>query len=58
MQWNTQQLKQCEQTTGQALLRNEQELVSVNQDFGHLTQGFAEAVGKPNHLRDLQNLLS
>jgi FAD/FMN-containing dehydrogenase len=58
MLWNIHQIKQCEHETGQALLSDKQALVFFNQDFGHISKGFAEAVCKPNHLSDLQTILS
>lgn len=57
MQWNTSQIKQCEKETGQALLRDEQTLVSFSQDFGKLIHSPPSAVCIPTNTNTLQSLI-
>lgn len=57
MLWNTSKIKQCEDETGQALLRDEQTLVSFSQDFGKLIQSPPSAVCKPTDTKALQSLI-
>ena len=47
MPWSMQQIKQCENETGQAMLSDEHTLVSYAQDFGKLTQSNPAAVCIP-----------
>ncbi|KTD82880.1 FAD-binding oxidoreductase [Legionella waltersii] len=55
--WNIEKIKQYEKETGQALLRDEQSLVSFSQDFGKLIQSQPTAVSIPNDTQSLQRLI-
>ncbi|KTD62818.1 FAD-binding oxidoreductase [Legionella shakespearei] len=57
-QWNTNQIKLCEKETGQALLSDEQTLVSFSEDFGKLIQSLPSAVCIPKDIKALQSLIS
>lgn len=56
-QWNIEKIKQCEQETGQALLSDEQTLVSFSQDFGKLVCSPPAAVFIPENTDELQSLI-
>lgn len=56
-QWNTKLIKQYENDSGQALLTDEQTLVSFSQDFGHLIHSKPSAVCIPNSIDSLQSLI-
>lgn len=56
-QWSIEKIKQFESMSGQALLRDEQTLVSFSQDFGKLIQSQPSAVCTPNSLDALQSLV-
>lgn len=56
-QWNTEKIKQYEKESGQALLRDEQSLVSFSQDFGKLIQSHPTAVAVPEDTNALQTLI-
>ncbi len=58
MLWSPSKIKQCENETGQALLRDEQTLVSFSQDFGKLIQSSPSAVSIPPDIKSLQSLVS
>lgn len=55
--WNTQQIKQCEQLLGQAMLRDESSLASFSVDFGHLAASTPSVVFAPATLSELQTVL-
>lgn len=57
-QWTTSTIKQYEQQSGQALLRDEQTLVSFSQDFGKLVESSPSAVFIPQHVKDVQSIIS
>ncbi|MBL7479872.1 FAD-binding oxidoreductase [Legionella bononiensis] len=56
-QWNTEKIKQYEYETGQALLSDEQTLVSFSQDFGKLIQSPPAAVFIPQTTDALQTMI-
>ncbi len=56
-QWNTEKIKQYELETGQALLSDEQTLVSFSQDFGKLVHSKPSAVFIPENPEELQFLI-
>lgn len=56
-QWDALQIKQCEKETGQALLIDEQTLVSFSHDFGKLIQSTPEAVCIPENSDFLQSII-
>lgn len=56
-QWNTAKIKQYEDETGQALLSDEQTLVSFSQDFGKLLHSPPSAVFIPDNPDQLQTLI-
>lgn len=56
-QWNAEKIKQFKKQTGQALLSDEQTLVSFSQDFGKLIESFPSAVCSPHNLDALQDLI-
>jgi FAD/FMN-containing dehydrogenase len=57
-QWNTQKIAQHKQQTGQALLSDEQTLVSFSQDFGKLIYSSPSAVSIPKTVNELQSLIA
>lgn len=57
-QWNIKQIKQYEKETGQALLSDEQTLVSFSNDFGKLIQSSPSAVCIPKDINALKSLIS
>lgn len=57
MQWSTSHLKQCENDSGQAMLRDEQSLVSFSSDFGHFFHASPEAVVVPDDVDSLQKII-
>lgn len=58
MQWNTSLIKQCEALLDEKMLRDEQVLNKINQDFGQLVLGQAEAVYEAKYLASLEKFLS
>lgn len=56
-QWNTAKIKQYEDETGQALLSDEQTLVSFSHDFGKLFHSPPAAVFIPDNPDQLQTLI-
>lgn len=57
-QWNTEQIKLYKEKTGQALLSDEQTLVSFSQDFGKLINSSPAAVCAPQNIDALQSLIT
>lgn len=55
--WNLHHIKQCEQLTGQAMLRDEHTLGLFSEDFGHLAQASPCAVFIANTTASLQAIL-
>lgn len=55
--WNSKQLKQCEQVTKQAALRDEGTLVSYAEDFGHMHHLPPKAIFIPDTIKAIQGIL-
>lgn len=55
--WNMSHIKQCEQITGQAMLRDEHSLVSFSEDFGRTLQSRPSAVCVPQTDVILQKII-
>jgi hypothetical protein len=58
LKWNLQQITQCKQQLGQAMLSDEHSLASYQHDFGNLTQSVPAAVCEPTRMEQLQELMS
>lgn len=56
--WNTYQIKQCEQQSGQAMLSDEHSLVFYSSDFGKINDSKPSAVCVPETVQALQKTLS
>ena len=57
-QWSTQQIKQCNQETGQAMLSDEHSLVFYSQDFGKLFESYPAAICIPQNSEKIQDILN
>ncbi|CDZ78118.1 putative oxidoreductase ORF5 in fasciation locus [Legionella massiliensis] len=56
--WSTQQIKQCEKESGQAMLSDEHTLVSYSRDFGKLVQSNPAAACIPQSNEKIQTILA
>ncbi|WP_298624062.1 FAD-binding protein [uncultured Legionella sp.] len=56
-QWNIEKIRQYEQETGQALLRDEQTLASFSHDFGNVFHSTPTAVFIPDSSDELQSFI-